>query len=146
MRNNPTGSIRMGPITLITFVIILCLAVLSVLAVTTAKATKTEADRQISTADTRYSLEDQAQRYLAEVDAWLATDGAGAASAAATLAERDGGTLDAETATCTITFTEAGRTLTVGLHINEDMTYEITNWTISSDWSPDNDETLWTGN
>ena len=37
------GSVRMGPVSLFTLVIILCLAVLAVLAVTTAQACRSEA-------------------------------------------------------------------------------------------------------
>ena len=146
MRNNATGSVRMGPITLISFVIILCLAVLSVLAVTTAMATDTEADRQVQSSNARYALEMQAQEYLADADAWLADNaGAGISGTVAELSQWADGDITGDDS-FTAVFTESGRTLTVGLRITPDMHYEITQWTISSDWSTRDEETLWTGN
>lgn len=66
------GSVRMGPISLITLIVVLCLAVMAALAVSTAKATYAATERQsYSTADI-YTAEGAAQEFLAAVDTQLA--------------------------------------------------------------------------
>ena len=44
--NSTNGSVRIGPISLFTLVIILCLAVMAVLSATTAQATYSAAEKQ----------------------------------------------------------------------------------------------------
>lgn len=71
----PHGSVRIGPISLFTLIIILCLAVLAVLSVTTARAELSITERQAGTTTETYQLEVQAQKFVADVDAALAEDG-----------------------------------------------------------------------
>lgn len=66
------GSVRMGPISLFALIIILCLAVMAVLAVTTAQATYTLTERQAATAEETYVAEEAAQRFVGGLDAELA--------------------------------------------------------------------------
>lgn len=80
----PHGSVRIGPISLFTLIIILCLAVLAVLSVTTARAELSITERQAATTTETYELESAAQRFVADVDAALA---AGDAALAAVLAD-----------------------------------------------------------
>ena len=80
----PHGSVRIGPISLFTLIIILCLAVLAVLSVTTARAELSITERQATTTTETYELESAAQRFVAEVDRAL---GAGDAALAAVLAD-----------------------------------------------------------
>ncbi len=80
----PHGSVRIGPISLFTLIIILCLAVLAVLSVTTARAELSITERQAATTTETYELESAAQRFVAEVDRAL---GAGDAALAAVLAD-----------------------------------------------------------
>lgn len=71
----PHGSVRIGPISLFALIIILCLAVLAVLSVTTARAELSTTERQAATTMETYQLESVAQQFVAEVDAVLATEG-----------------------------------------------------------------------
>ena len=72
MTTRGRGSVRIGPISLFALVIILCLAVMAVLSVTTAQATYAAAERQASfTADT-YANERAGQEFAADIDAALA--------------------------------------------------------------------------
>ena len=48
--NSTNGSVRIGPISLFTLVIILCLAVMAVLSATTAQATYSAAENQVDEA------------------------------------------------------------------------------------------------
>ena len=65
----PHGSVRIGPISLFTLIIILCLAVLSV---PTARAELSITERQAATTTETYELESAAQRFVADVDGALA--------------------------------------------------------------------------
>lgn len=79
------GSVRMGPISLFTLVIILCLAVLAVLAVTTANASYVMTERQAAATRATYDGERAGQELLAAVDAALAPMRSEGASAEAVL-------------------------------------------------------------
>lgn len=149
MSTRGRGSVRIGPISLFALVIILCLAVMAVLSVTTAQATYA-AERQADfTADT-YANERAAQEFTADVDAALApvrAAGGGLNAALAAVdkvlpanAERDGATVRAE-------FTaDSGRTLAVELDIQADATYVVKAWKATTLWTENGaGETLWSG-
>ena len=68
----PHGSVRIGPISLFTLIIILCLAVLAVLSLTTARAELSITERQAQTTTETYALETAGQEFVAAVDAALA--------------------------------------------------------------------------
>ena len=144
------GSVRIGPISLFTLVIVLCLAVLSVLAVTTAQATYAAAEKQAVFTQDTYANENAAQRFLADVDAALApvrASGGGLDAALAALdrmlpenASRAGSSVQA-------TFTtDSGRTLDVELTVTANATYEIASWKATTQWTNDGPgQTLWSG-
>lgn len=150
MSTRGRGSVRIGPISLFALVIILCLAVMAVLSVTTAQATYAAAERQADfTADT-YANERAAQEFTADVDAALAPVRAAGGGLNAALAavdkvlpansERDGATVRAE-------FTaDSGRTLAVELDIQADATYVVKAWKATTLWTENGaGETLWSG-
>lgn len=63
----PHGSVRIGPISLFALIIILCLAVLSVLSLTTARAELSITERQAQTTTETYQLETAGQTFVMEV-------------------------------------------------------------------------------
>lgn len=67
----PHGSVRIGPISLFALIIILCLAVLSVLSLSTASSELRTSERQAQTTTETYQLERVGQTFLAEVDGAL---------------------------------------------------------------------------
>lgn len=71
----PHGSVRIGPISLFTLIIILCLAVLAALSITTARAELSITERQAATTTETYQLEVQGQEFVAAVDGALASGG-----------------------------------------------------------------------
>lgn len=77
----PHGSVRIGPISLFTLIIILCLAVLAVLSITTARAELSITERQAATTTETYQLEVQGQEFVAAVDGALAFGGEAALEA-----------------------------------------------------------------
>ena len=125
--NSTNGSVRIGPISLFTLVIILCLAVMAVLSATTAQATYSAAEKQ-ALEDVRASGGglDEA---LAAVDEALPAD-----------AQRDGSRV-------LMTFaSSSGRTLDVELTITANATYEISQWKATTQWTNDGPgATLWSG-
>lgn len=199
----PHGSVRIGPISLFTLIIILCLAVLAVLSLTTARAELSITERQAQTTTETYALETAGQEFVAAVDAALAegassalgevlssygvTESAADAEAdagAETAAEAgedasvagetiedesvsgatadEGGSLmviecpagDPVTVTgsfdgslITATFSlDSGRTLAAALRINDNGTYTIEQWKMTTQWTDDGTgENLWLG-
>lgn len=67
----PHGSVRIGPISLFTLIIILCLSVLAVLSVTTARAEYSITQRQADTTTETYQLESAGQSFVSRVDGIL---------------------------------------------------------------------------
>lgn len=190
----PHGSVRIGPISLFTLIIILCLAVLAVLSVTTARAELSITERQAATTTETYQLETAAQQFVAEVDAALAegsssalnevlssygvtaaasdaataTDASEAAPAGETIEDENvsgataGGSVSViecpaeDPITVTGSFDgsliavtlskESGRTLDVALRVNDDGTYRIEQWKMTTQWTDDGTgENLWLG-
>ncbi len=65
------GSVRMGPISLFTLLVVLCLAVMAVLSVTTSQATYVLAQRQANATVALYANEAAAQNLVAHIDETL---------------------------------------------------------------------------
>lgn len=193
----PHGSVRIGPISLFTLIIILCLAVLAVLSLTTARAELSITERQAQTTTETYALETAGQEFVAAVDAALAegrssaldevlstygvteavadaeatADASEAAPAAGETIEDEsvsGATADeggspmviecpaGDPVTVTGSFDgsliaatfslESGRTLAVALRINDNDTYRIEQWKMTTQWTDDGTgENLWLG-
>ncbi len=160
-----TGSVRMGPISIFTLVIVICLAVMATLALTTARADAALAERQASFTSDDYANERLGQAFLAEADAVLASaraTGLGPAEAAAALAGEldnlaaraanaaaaDGHTLQAQANGSAISVridAPSGRTLAIGLAVTDDSELSISYWKPSTTWTEDTSDTLWMG-
>lgn len=156
------GSVRIGPVSLLTLVIVLCIATMAVLSITTAQATYAATERQAAFTEDTYDNESAAQRFVAGIDDILAEVRAGKASGSSALARiesalptlsgdasTDGMTVDAtiDGSTVIASFAkENGRRLDVELTIRNGRTYEITQWKATTQWSEEGGtETLWPG-
>lgn len=150
MSKGSNSTVRIGPISLFTLVIILCLAVMAMLSVTTAQATYSAAEKQALFNDDTYANERAAQSAVAEIDAALqpvrtAGGGLEAALAAAEKALPSGAHIKDSSVFMTFT-TPSGRTLDVELTIKADATYEINQWKATTQWTNDGSGTmLWSG-
>lgn len=144
------STVRIGPISLFTLVVILCLAVMAVLSTTTAQATYSAAEKQASFAADTYANERAAQEFVADVDAALApvrAAGGGLAEALAAVerglpadAQLDGRRVSA------IFSTESGRKLDIELEIQADATYQVIAWKATTLWTnEDAGKALWPG-
>lgn len=81
------GSVRIGPISLLTLVIVLCLAVMAVLTVATAQASLNLTQRQANATSTLYGDELAGQRFVAATDAYLVAHGKDEGFSTQTIAE-----------------------------------------------------------
>ena len=160
-----TGSVRMGPISIFTLVIVICLAVMATLALTTVRADAAIAERQASFTADDYTNECLGQAFLAETDAALASaraTGLGPAEATAALAGEldsltaratdavaaDGHTLQAQANGNAISVridAPSGRALAIGLAVTSDGKLAISYWKPSTTWTEDTSDTLWMG-
>lgn len=146
------AGIRIGPITILVFVITLCIAVLATLSVTTARANTASTERQISFTNDVYANETAAQTMLSLVDAALANgtdevranlsaiekETQAAARPGSVTVTLSGNTLDA------LFETDSGRQLIVELELSES-TYEIVKWKTAMNWKEESNEKLWAG-
>lgn len=150
MTTRGRGSVRIGPISLFSLVIILCLAVMAVLSVTTAQATYASAERQASFTTDTYANERSGQELVANIDAALGqvrAQGGGLTKAlnAVNTVLPESATLEGSTVRAEFT-TDSGRTLAIELDIRANATYEITSWKATTLWvDGSTGEALWSG-
>lgn len=159
------NDVRIGPISVFTLIIVICLAVLAVLAFTSANATLVTTQRQATATSELYLDEAAAQQFVAGIDDELSaarTSGATGANAAqavqgtlpalaeaartssngqvAVSASMDGNSVHAEFSCAN------GRVLTIVVTIRDDATFRIDKWKMTA---VQNEEEpagrLWTG-
>lgn len=143
----------MGPISLFALVVALCLAVMAVLAVTTARANAALAERQAAFTASDYANEAAAQELLARVRAIASEEGAGAVDARlddllAACAREDGPAMTAsinEGQLSAHVESASGRCLDVVLAIGENGEVSVESWRATTLWDEDTGDVLWTG-
>lgn len=148
--NSTNGSVRIGPISLFTLVIILCLAVMAVLSATTAQATYSAAEKQALFTNDTYQNEQAAQSAVAVIDAALEdvrASGGGLDEALTAVDEALPADAQRDGSRVLMTFaSSSGRTLDVELTITANATYEISQWKATTQWTNDGPgATLWSG-
>ena len=146
------SGIRIGPITILVFVIALCIAVLATLAITTARANTASTERQIAFTNDTYTNEVAAQTMLSYVDASLASGVSGVRNNLNTIKQQTQSACSNTTVTMAFTGTTldatfetpSGRQLMVQLELSGS-TYKIVKWKTATNWEEENTDTLWTG-
>lgn len=143
--------VRIGPISLITLIIVICMAVLGVLAASTSHATQTISQRQANASQQLYLNEKAGQEFLASTDAILVEERAAGASAYAAAAAVEGeldaicqaardaadghvectANMDGTTVRAEFVCDDA-RTLSIAVTIRDDATYRIDQWKMAS--------------
>lgn len=144
------NKVRIGPISLITLIIVICMAVLGVLAASTSHANETIAKRQANATQQLYLNEKAGQELVAGIDAVLAEARENGSDAyAVDLVEDELGsicqaartagdgrvecTADMEGTTVNAEFIcDDARTLNVAVTIRSDATYRIDKWKMAS--------------
>lgn len=162
------GNVRIGIVSFITLVSVLLLAVLAVLCVVTANATSATVSREASSVTSLYEVDSFGQALLSQVDAQLAQSkaaGMGKATAAARVqstleaskaralelsgVDAEGANLSVEASVsgATLSFTvstESGRTLEAAVLINDDLSYTVSAWKMTTAQSQP-EQNLWGG-
>lgn len=158
-------NVRIGPISVITLIIVICMAVLAVLAASTSHASSTIAERQAEGYQTMYLNELAGQEFVAGIDDALApvrrVSGSAAEGAAAVKQSLDKICANARAAadgrvdcvadikgnTVTAEFVcEDTRRLNVAITIRDDATYRIEEWkSTSAQQDAQTTGTLWAG-
>lgn len=158
-------NVRIGPVSVITLIIVICMAVMGVLAVSTSAATKTISDRQAAATERMYLDERAGQEFVAGVDDVLAgLRGSGTSASRAAQAVENAldsiceGARDAAdgrvdctasvdgTAVTAEFVCEDARLLDITLTIRGDATYRIDEWKMASaQQETDSIGALWTG-
>ena len=121
---------RIGPISLFTLIIVLCLAVLTVLSVTTSLAELSTTERQAATTTETYQLEPSASSSSPTwTPRWL--------KALEDVPQRysDSTVRDGELISATFSM-ESGRTLAIVLRIQNN-THTIEQWKVTAEWIDD---------
>lgn len=163
MERRPS-TVRMGPISVFALVIILCLAVLGVLSVTSASAGSALAQRQAEFTADDYRNEIAGQSFYARADDVLAqvrAQGGDARAAAAALdaavaqiaqeASSDAGSQTTVSASleggelAVHIQAQSGRCLDIEFAIQPDATLSVAAWKATTLWTEDTTDHLWTG-
>ena len=127
-------NVRLGTISVLFTVVVLCVSVLAVLSVTTVRADQTMAQRYAQQVSARSELENEGQRWLKAVQ-----DAASEKGAALTQADLPEGTqLDGQVVQAALSTDE--RTLTVKLELDFDgasTNVRVLSWVNSANWQED---------
>lgn len=136
------GAVRMGPVSILVLTIMLCLAVMAVLALTTAQAEESITQRQEESTVEMYQNELEGQMFLARLDAALASSPS-VASALASLDLPEGSTF--ENNVLAVSFMQpGGRRLDIKLAIPNKSAYQVIAWQASTEWNEeDPDMVFW---
>lgn len=146
MMASKQGAVRIGPVSILVVIIILCLAVMAVLTLVTAEAEKSITARQEESTTAMYANEVLAQEFLAQLDAKLARAQGTETGVRAVLdqvglpegAVYEDGVLHLEF------IQENGRRLDVELSLPNTDAYEILEWRATTEWNEeDPDKIFW---
>lgn len=146
MMASKQGSVRIGPVSILVLIIVLCLAVMAVLTVTTSEAEESITTRQRDATTALYANETEAQVFLADLDEALAQarqSNGSVQSALATLELPEGSSY--ENGMLSVSFVQDnGRTLDIELAIPSTASYEIMAWRAMTEWNEeDPDKIFW---
>lgn len=145
------GSVRIGPVSLFTLVVLLCLAVLAVLALSTAQSSYVVAQKQAAQTTALYQNESEANEAIAKLDSCLqvARSQSLGLDGAKELIEADlpeSVTVNGNNVTIRVA-DEGGRTLDVSIRLFSDLDYMVLGWKTGVERGEvDSGETLWSGN
>ena len=163
MAAKTSEGVRIGPISLLTLISVLLLAVLAMLCVTTSNAARAMSRRQASAATSSYEIESCGQAMIASLDDAAHANGTDAASAVSGIAARldtikqqandtagaDDLDIDASTDGPSVTFSISahdGRKLDARVTFNDDLSYSVDEWKVTTAQNDQADsDTLWNG-
>lgn len=131
--------VRTGAMTLMITTVLICLAVLAVLALATARADVVMADKALAGLQEQARIEITGQEYLAQLDAALKTNGMLPAQAT----RQQDGTIQAVLSVNNSTLEIVVQPKEV--QPEDPAAYQILTWHVSTGWQPDQSLDLWNG-
>lgn len=127
---------RLGPLALVLTIISICVTTMGILTYTTAEADWRLAQKYADTVGKNYNLEREGQQFLQQFSDALSTTQKGLPADV---------TID-EQGVIWKQFTQGNSSLSVGLVLREEHSYEIVSWKIEKQWELDQkQENLWMG-
>lgn len=123
--------VRLGWLSLLVTVVILCLATLSVLGFSTARADLAQAQKQALQTDSVYALECAGQQWLASLDAALCE----AHDAASLDALLPPDTVRTGSRVSTLQQGADGRSLAIAAELTADGGFRVVQWSQSAEWA-----------
>ena len=163
MAAKTSEGVRIGPISLLTLISVLLLAVLAMLCVTTSNAARAMSRRQASAATSSYEIESCGQAMIASLDDAAHANGTDASSAVSGIAARldtikqqandtagaDDLDIDTSTDGPSVTFSISahdGRKLDARVTFSDDLSYSVDEWKVTTAQNDQADsDTLWNG-
>ncbi|WP_251197581.1 hypothetical protein [Anaerotardibacter muris] len=134
------GSVRVGPVSILVLTIVLCLAVMAVLALTTSRAEESITSRQEASTIEMYANELEGQTFLARLDAALAASPT-VAAALDSLDLPEGATF--ENGVLKVAFEQpGGRRLDIEVSIPNKSGYQVIAWRASTEWNEDDPDVI----
>ena len=137
--------VRMGPISILSMVIVLSLATMAVLSFTTARAAQRTADKQAQAISAIYECETAGQQFVAHVDGLLAKQKPGAAPRTVAQQLRTETGAEGDGLLVTKVFESQGRQLQVSLRLEDDLTYTVAAWRMQAHIDSEEATVLWQG-
>lgn len=125
--------LRAAALTLLIAAVVLCMALLAVLCLTTARADNALADRQLQTLAREAAAETAGQQWLADAEAALAQN-----------TPLPDGTVQKGSTLTAVLALQDGRTLTITAQIKNDR-LTVQSWQTENSWQPSEGHTLWGG-
>lgn len=163
MATRSSEGVRIGPISLLTLISVLLLAVLAMLCVTTSNAARAMSKRQAAAATSSYNVEACGQTMLATLDDVAHANGNDATSAVSGIAARmdtikqnvsddadaDNLDIDASAEGTSVSFTitaHDGRKLDARVTFADDLSYSSDEWKVTTNQSDQAEsDALWAG-
>lgn len=152
MARENESSVRIGSITIFALVIVLCIAVMGMLAVSTGRAALASSEKQAMYTSEIYQNEKEAWEFVTKVDkvlydlrnTWWWSKAQGIIDATEVVEETKGASIDNDEISATFT-SENGKTLSIKMTITNDLQLTIDEWKVSTSKEMDNGDVLWSG-
>lgn len=152
MARENESSVRIGSITIFALVIVLCIAVMGMLAVSTGRAALASSEKQAMYTSEIYQNEKDAWEFVTKVDkvlydlrnTWWWSKAQGIIDATEVVDETEGASIDNDEISATFT-SENGKTLSIKMTITNDLQLTIDEWKVSTSKEMDNGDVLWSG-
>lgn len=153
MSRKSENSVRIGSISIFALVIVLCIAVMGMLAVSTGRAALASSEKQATYTSDIYQNEKEAWQFVSKIDGalydlkeqWWWSKYDGIAAATEIVDDTKGATIDDDVIKAVFE-SDNGKALTVKMTITDNLELKIDEWKVSTNREMDSGDVLWGGN